>query len=67
MVEPSEGSFRNRDDSEDGTRENRARALDGFVELCAPPYSLGPRAAAKQGSSAPCFQGGRHSKNPPPP
>ena len=46
MVEPSEGStFRNRDDSEDGTRENRARALDEFVERCA---SLGPRAAAQE-------------------
>ena len=36
-------ALRNRDDSEGGTRECRARALDGFVRYCA---YLRPRAAA---------------------
>ena len=38
-------ALRNREDSEDGTRENRACALDEFVERCA---SLEPRAAAQE-------------------
>jgi hypothetical protein len=43
-------------DSEDGTRENRARALDEFVERCA---SLGPRAAAQEATEVATLFGER--------
>ena len=35
----------------DRMREKRAGSLDNFVELCAPPFSLGPSAAAQEATA----------------